>query len=107
MTWKYRCMLCRGRNVFIRPLDDYLRKKKCRHCGHDRFYLDRRRQWRTDYCSCDGYHYTHRIGSTYCMHNPNYEVNIRVGRYGEDLQEVLLEIALREKPPETEDECPF
>lgn len=100
MTWHYRCMKCRGRNVFLRELDTYIRRKKCRHCGHFRFYLDRRRQWRTDYCRCNGYHYTHRIGSPYCEHNENYQVNVRVGRYGEKLEDVLEDIKLREQ-------CPF
>lgn len=94
-------MKCRGRNVFVRQIEDYLRPKKCRHCGHSRFYLDRRRQWRTDYCTCtDGYHYTHRIGSTFCIHNPDFQINVRVHRYGEKLEDVLEDIALREQ-------CPF
>lgn len=93
-------MRCRGRNVFLRHLDTYIRIKKCRHCGHTRFYLDRRRQWRSDCCTCDGYHWKHRVGSTYCQLNPNYQINVRVGRYGEKLEDVLEDIALREQ-------CPF
>ena len=94
-------MKCRGRNVFRHPVEWYIRAKKCQHCGHGRFYLDRARQYRDDYCSCsENYHYTHRKGSTYCIHNPNYEVNVRVGRYGESRDAVLEEIKQR-------DECPF
>lgn len=95
MTWKYRCMKCRGRNVFKQKLDGWS-VEACRHCGHDKFYVDRRRQWRTDYCRCEGYHHTHRIGSTYCEHNPRFEVNVRVDRYGERLEDVLIDIFLRD-----------
>ena len=95
MTFKYRCSKCRGRNCFKHLLDWYLRKRRCRHCGHDRFYLDRARQFRDDYCTCSGYHYTHRKGSTFCEHHPNYQVNVRVGRYGEKLEDVLEDIKLR------------
>lgn len=100
MTWKYRCMACRGRNVFRQKVEWYVRPRQCRHCGHESFYLDRARQFRKDYCSCEGYHYTHRQGSTYCIHNPNYQVNVRVGRYGEKREDVLEDMALREA-------CPF
>lgn len=100
MSWAYRCMKCRGRNVFRQKVEWYIRAKKCRHCGHGRFYLDRARQYRKDYCSCEGYHYRHREGSTYCIHNPNYQVNVRVGRYGEKLEDVLEDIMLKEL-------CPF
>jgi hypothetical protein len=118
MTWKYRCSKCRGRNVFATKIDPWS-KDVCRHCGYNKFYLDRRRQWRTDYCDCSSemYHYRHRIGSPYCQHNPNYELNVRVGKYGEDKYAVLAEIAERRLDdaieralklgPTNDDECPF
>lgn len=99
MSWAYRCMKCRGRNTLKSEITGYF-GPECRHCGHNRFYLDRRRQWRTDYCNCEGYHYKHRAGSGCCELSPNYEVNVRVGRYGEKLEDVLEDIALREQ-------CPF
>lgn len=106
MTWKYRCNKCRGRNVFLKLLEDYVRPRRCRHCGHGCFYLDRRRQYRTDYCSCtEGYHHMHRLGSPLCIHHPQFELNSRVAR-GEELKDVLLEIALRDPTPVTGD-CPF
>lgn len=93
MSVAYRCMKCRGRNTLRRPLHDYLRVPKCRHCGHKSFYLDRARQYRNDYCRCEGYHYTHRAKSKFCTVNPNYELNVRVLRYGEDLTDVQIDIA--------------
>lgn len=100
MTWKYRCSRCRGRNVFSRKLDGWS-VPACRHCGHDKFYLDRARQFRNDYCSCtENYHYTHRKGSPMCIHHPDYQVNVRTRRYGEKLEDVLEDIKLRA-------ECPF
>lgn len=111
MTWHYRCMKCRGRNVFRRMLEDYLRPKRCRHCGHGAFYLDRARQWRTDYCRCtEGYHYTHRVGSPLCVHNPDFQTNVRVERHGEKLKDVLEDIAFDKafhEPVEASEECPF
>ena len=100
MGWAYRCNRCRTRNTFRKKLEEYVRPKKCKECGHDRFYYDRERNHRSDYCSCEGYHWTHRRGTTYCIHNPLYQVNVRVGRYGEKLEDVLEDIALREQ-------CPF
>lgn len=101
--------------MFVIPIDPWS-KDKCKHCGYDKFYLDRRRQWRSDYCDCSGYHYRHRIGSTYCEHNPKYELNVRVHRYGEDRDAVLLDIAEKmldaameealKLEPKDED-CPF
>lgn len=101
-TWKYRCSKCRGRNVFERKLDGWM-APACKHCGHDKFYLDRARQFRRDYCDCshtDGYHYRHREGSPFCIHNPEFQVNARTRKHDEKLEDVLEDIALREQ-------CPF
>lgn len=90
-----------------RQLETYVRTKRCKHCGHDRFYLDKSRQYRTDYCSCEGYHYRHRAKSTFCVENPQYEFNVRVGRFGEDPADVQMEIAFdRPKSPKGND-VPF
>jgi DNA-directed RNA polymerase subunit RPC12/RpoP len=107
VSWAYRCMKCRGRNTLPRQVEDYRRAPKCRHCGHKSFYLDKARQYRRDYCSCEGYHHTHRAKSPFCIENPNYELNVRVRRYGEDLLDVQIDIAFdapmvtksSEKPP--------
>jgi hypothetical protein len=100
-------MKCRGRNLLQSKIEGYY-GPECRHCGHQRFYLDRRRQWRTDYCTCDGYHYKHRAGSPFCMLNPNYEFNVRTRRYGEDPAEVQLDLALKsEVQPDDKEGCPF
>ena len=96
MTWKYRCSRCRGRNVFKQKLDGWS-DEKCHHCQYARFYFDRARQYRDDYCSCShafGYHYTHRRGSPRCVHHPDFELNARVFS-GESLEHVLEDIALR------------
>ena len=111
MSWPYRCMQCRGRNTLAHRLEWYKRTPKCKHgCGCNRFYMDKARLRRTDYCVCEGYHHTHRIKSAYCVHNPNYELHSRVGRYGEDQALVLAEIAARARQTELELElagCPF
>jgi hypothetical protein len=99
MSFAYRCMSCRGRNTLRQPIDHYLRPPKCRHCswvekpGAKRFYVDKLRQFRTDYCSCEGYHYRHRAGSKFCTSNPQYEFNVRTARYQEDPEEVRFDIA--------------
>jgi|GEM_PF-2773624 len=108
MSYAYRCMRCRGRNTLRHALEWYVRAPKCKHCKHDRFYLDKARQYRTDYCSCEGYHYTHRRCSTYCIHRPDYERNVRIGRYGEDPLEVDLDMAFHAPPPISQpNQCPF
>ncbi|MGC4075449.1 MAG: hypothetical protein QM702_00125 [Rubrivivax sp.] len=84
MSFHFRCQRCRGRNVMPRHWHDYARPKRCRHCGHTRFYLDRERTYRTC-CSCDGaYHWgPHRPGSPLCWHNRHWQAN-RAARDGED-----------------------
>lgn len=100
MRYHYRCSKCQARTVFKHMLDWYIKPKKCKSCRYIRFYIDNGRQRREDYCLCEGYHYTHRRKSKYCVFNPQYEVNVRVMRYGEDLAAVLEDIKLRA-------ECPF
>jgi hypothetical protein len=98
MSFAMRCMKCRGRNTMRRQPTEYKKTPTCKHCKScNRFYLDKARQYRKDYCSCEGYHFTHRHGTTFCIHNPGYEINVRTVRYGEALEDVLADIARREK----------
>lgn len=98
MRMPYRCMLCRTRNTFVRKIETYVRPKKCKSCGHTRFYIDRWRLHRNDYCRCEGYHYTHRKGSTFCIHHPQQERNVRVERHGEHPLDVFIDQAF-DAPP--------
>jgi Zn ribbon nucleic-acid-binding protein len=107
MGYAYRCSKCRTRNTFARRLEDYIRTKVCKSCGHKRFYWDKERNKRRDYCTCEGYHFKHRIRSLFCVHNPNYELNVRVLRYGEEPEEVMLDIAWNNSSPCTSEEPPF
>jgi hypothetical protein len=107
MSFYYRCMKCRTRNTFKRPLEHYKRQKKCRACDHWRFYVDKERQHRTDYCQCEGYHFSHRKGSPYCTANPNYEFNVRVRRFGENPVDVVLDISWDAVPQPATEEIPF
>lgn len=68
MSHIYRCSRCRTRNTWPRALGTYVRGRRCRHCGHDRFYPDRERVTRKP-CNCSGYHHAHRPGSRRCDHN--------------------------------------
>ncbi len=98
MSYAYRCSKCRGRNTMKHRYDWYKRTPVCKHCkACNRYYLDKARQYRNDYCSCEGYHYKHRIKSACCIHHPDYELHVRVGRYGEDSAVVIAEIAARSK----------
>lgn len=59
-------------------------------------------------CSCGGYHYRHRPGSTYCERNPWCDVH-RASRQGEDaetLADMAAEIAYS-TPGRAGAECPF
>jgi DNA-directed RNA polymerase subunit RPC12/RpoP len=109
VSYAYRCMKCRGRNTLKHELEWYKRTPKCKHCGHFRFYLDKARQYRTDICRCSGYHYTHRTGSKFCEFNSNQELMIRVDRYGEKVEDVLLDMAWegRGATKVKKDEVPF
>jgi hypothetical protein len=114
MSWAYRCNKCRGRNTIKHKYEWYKKAPSCRHCGHAEFippegsikkavigpvfYLDKARQYRKDICrdtSCC--HYPHRYASTLCIHHPQHEIIVRTGRYGEALEDVLADIARREK----------
>ncbi len=124
MRYAYRCMFCRARNMFIRKIDDYIIPRKCKSCKrvvcvacekkgmkkcpHKKFYWDKSRNKRTDYCNCSGYHYTHRVNSKFCEKNKNVELNIRVERHGEERQDVLMDMAY-ENPTvmNPNDPCPF
>ena len=98
MSYAMRCSKCRGRNTMKRLPEQYKKTPVCKHCKCcNRYYLDKARQYRNDYCSCEGYHWTHRVKSPYCIHNPEYEIRVRTGRYGEALEDVLADIARREK----------
>lgn len=61
----------------------YKRPKRCKHCGHDRFYTDRERIRRVA-CRCSGaYHWpAHRRGSLMCEGHPLHEAH-RARRDGE------------------------
>lgn len=108
MRVPYRCSSCRTRNLFPRRIETYVRLKKCRACGHTRFYLDRGRLYRNDYCACEGYHHKHRIRSTFCIHNPQYEANVRIRRLGEHPHDVALDQLLASPPIYTNNpEPPF
>lgn len=111
MSFSYRCSKCRGRNLFRRALDAYILIPKCRHCGYQKFYVDweRVKRRRLEICACGGYHFKHREGSPMCEKNENYEFNVRTRRYGEDPDEVRLDIAFN-SAAQTEFEtegCPF
>lgn len=108
MGFPYRCAKCFARHSLSRRLEDYVRPKKCKACGHTTLYFDKDRWHRQDYCSCAGLHYTHRIKSRFCIHHPDYEFDVRTKRYGEDPVDVRIEQALKADPQPQEDEtCPF
>jgi DNA-directed RNA polymerase subunit RPC12/RpoP len=87
----YRCSKCRTRNTFRRALASYVRGKRCRHCGHAGFYVDRERMNRIG-CQCGGYHFPHRPGSPCCDHHParDYWRALREGATGDDLLDASL-----------------
>ena len=65
MSHHYRCNKCRGRNVWPKALHAYVRGRACKHCGHDRFYVDKERVARKS-CGCRGFHFPHRIACRGC-----------------------------------------
>lgn len=107
MSHIYRCMSCRTRNTFARARHDYVRGRKCRHCGHTRFYVDRERIGRRG-CGCGGYHFPHRPGSPCCESNPMADANRakRAGESPELVADLAMEAALFGKLARAE-ACPF
>lgn len=93
-------MKCRGRNAFAMPVDHYIRTRKCRHCGHTKFYVAVDRIKRP-VCKCDGGllvkngSIPHRPGAKCCLLNPAhpwYRAQ-REGASQEDLMEIAIELA--------------
>lgn len=107
----FKCMKCRTRHVFRHPVEWYKIKRKCRSCGHWRFYLDKERTNRNDYCTCGTTHYPHRYKSSLCMHHPDYQMIVRTQVYGEERIEVMIDMAFNSpQQPEdflTSEEVPF
>lgn len=106
MTYPYKCNRCRTRNIFKKKLEDYVRPKKCKACGYDRFYFDKDRARRVKPCNCSGYNFPHRVGSPCCEKNQHCMTNRakREGLVGDDLLEAIAEDAWgSEKKPWGED----
>ena len=95
MTYPYKCNCCRTRNLFKKKLEEYVRTKKCKACGHNRFYFDKERATPVKPCTCFGYHFPHRPGSPCCEKNPLCNSNRarRMGVSGEELLEMIVEDA--------------
>lgn len=100
--------------MFKRLLEDYIRVKVCWSCCHTRFYWDKERNHRTfiskredETCNCNGYPHPHRPGAKFCIRNPKAEFNTRVMRFGEDAEEVALDIAFNSEPGTGQIEPPF
>lgn len=75
-----RCRQCGARQVKAKHPDEYTRRIRCKRCGaFDSLRIDQwadRRGWRSQTCYCDGYHFPHRIRSTWCIHNPHYPADL-------------------------------
>ena len=94
MSCIYRCMSCRTRNTFKKPVEDYVRGRKCWHCGHGRFYVDKERLQRP-VCRCGEYHFVHRPGSGACLQGTKTKI-YAARRYGDEneVAEAVLEHAM-------------
>ena len=67
---------CQARDRIKRPLEDYVRRPKCKACGGNLHSIDAIR-WREiakqDTCYCSGYPFPHRKGSLrFCDHHPDF-----------------------------------
>lgn len=103
MSYYYKCSRCRGRNVFKQKVGFNKKIERCRHCQYGNFYVDKRMQYRDDYCidtAC--VHYKHRFRSSVCIHHPDAELIIRTTRYGENREDVLADIARKKSEEENQ-----
>lgn len=75
-----RCSRCQARRTLARNPDQYARLPNCQRCGHNRYYLDHyrrnveRNKKAVPVCNpgrggCSAYHFPHRKGSGFCIHN--------------------------------------
>jgi hypothetical protein len=111
MSCHYRCSKCRTRNVWPKALGEYKRGRKCRHCGYEKFYVDKERVSRKP-CRCEGGLISmkngaipHRPGSPCCVQNKKFEFN-RAIREGLDADDIAWhEIGAVKHQPGAE--CPF
>lgn len=71
MIFHYRCRKCRTRHTLKKRLEDYVRIKKCKSCGSEKFSPDRHRDKKENKnpCVCHGYWFPHRKGSKWCIYN--------------------------------------
>lgn len=95
--------------MFKRATQEYVYKKHCRHCGYDKFYVDRERVSRRP-CSCSGLHYPHRPGTRYCEKNPyhNAQRAMRSGCPPDVVMDLFAEAAWEAKGKRHGlEDCPF
>lgn len=95
MAFLFRCPECRTRRRSHGLFTQHLRES-----GHKA-------------CICGGYHYKHRPGSPYCVHNP-MSAALLASRYGasdEEVADIALDLALSPSPaaakPRKAMACPF
>lgn len=95
MAFLFRCPECRTRRRSHGLFTQHLRES-----GHKA-------------CICGGYHYKHRPGSPYCVHNP-MSAAFLASRYGasdEEVAEIAVDLALSPSPaaakPRKAMACPF
>jgi hypothetical protein len=102
--------------MFRKKLEEYISFKKCKTCGHRRFYLDKERNDRAagridrskETCYCSGHKHPHRPGVKFCFHHSNCEKDTRIARYDENPDDVETDISWnhdRRLPPDAK--CPF
>lgn len=64
-----RCRKCDARKVLKFRPDEYNIQPQCRVCGARDFRIDKwmnSRDTSKTVCTCEGYHFWHRMGSLYC-----------------------------------------
>ncbi len=100
-----RCNRGRTRNTFWKKLEWYVKPRKCKVCGHTRFYWDKERNKRRAGCGCGGYWFPHRPGSRFCYLNPKHIINELIYRQRVNADELLdAKLEMDGEPVET---CPF
>ncbi len=94
MSHIYRCMRCRTRNTFSKPVAAFVRGRSCRHCANRTFYVDKERMGRVG-CTCGGYYFPHRPGSGACVTSKTHAVHIaKRGGDKNEIAEAIMECAV-------------
>lgn len=89
-----RCSRCATRRTLARQPAEYVRIPRCKHCGHNKYRIDRYRAkfergpkptCHPGRCGCSMYAFPHRRGSGFCAFNDKVTIEMLAAREGVEI----------------------